>query len=233
MRKWFLRLLDGTFGVVMRDIMYQIIRPFVAWRYPVTIEGGDAALSCKQSGAIVVANHHSMEDGPLLMILAWPYARLRATAKYSQYMRMHFRWAMVLFGVIRLGSPRSWTPEQREAEKAFGLETMSKVLAKKKLLLVFASGQIGDGVTEVIDPRYSGIYTMIKEHPGLPVLLVKHHGLHTSLQNGGLLGRVPVNIAITRFDNVSLDGGPAGLNRRLEQFFNEGIPLAVKSAAAA
>lgn len=233
MRKWFLIMLDGTFGVILRSIMYQIVRPFIAYKYPVTIDGGEAALSCKESGGIVIANHHSMEDGPLLTALAWPYARLRPTAKYSQYMRMHFRWAMVLFGVIRLGSPRSWQPERREAEKQLGLEVMDKVLKNGHLLLVFCAGKISEDGREVIDPRFSGIYTMIKTHPDKPVLLVKHHGLHESHRDGGLLTRVPVHIQITRVDNVSLEGGPEGLNKRLEQFFNDDVPLLAGAAKAA
>ena len=45
------------------------------------------------------------------------------------------------------------------------------------------------------------------------------------------LRRLPVTITLERFDNVTLDGGPSGLNGRIEQYFNHGVPLAVKAGA--
>jgi len=70
------------------------------------------------------------------------------------------------------------------------------------------------------------------------VLLVKIEGLERSLfgkkrPRAPLLQRLPVAVTIKRVDNVSLEGGPAGLNGRLENYFNHGMPLATAAHAAA
>lgn len=231
MKKFLLRIMDGTFGVVLRWCVYQAVRPYVWLKHPSTIDGGEDALSCKESGGIILANHDSMMDGPLLTAMAWPHARIRPTAKYSQYMKWYFRWAMVVFSVIRLGSPKDWSLEQREAEKQRGLETMSKVIANGWLLLLFPAGVIRLGEKEVIDARLSGAYTMIERFPNKPVLLLRQRGLHKS-ENRGFFRRCHVHITLTRIDNVSIEGGPAAFNKRLEDFFNEGTPLLTKQPPA-
>jgi 1-acyl-sn-glycerol-3-phosphate acyltransferase len=232
MKKVVLKTIDLTAGVFFRWLLIQICRPFVQLKYPVTIDGGDAALSCRESGGIILSEHKSMMDGVLLMVMAWAHARIRPTAKYDQYMRLEFWLIMITFGVIRLGSPKKWPSEKREAEKRRGLETMSKVLANGWLLLLFPAGIIRKGDKEVIDARFTAAYTQIKEHPDKPVLLLQHRGLHAS-ESRGFFRQSPVHITLTRVDNVSLEGGPEGLNKRLELFFNEGVPLAVNQAAAA
>ncbi len=224
--KILVRVVDWTFGAILRWCIYQLVRPYVWYKHPVTIVGGDAALSVKESGAIALAEHHSMMDGPLLTAIAWPYARIRPTAKYAQYMKWYFRWAMVLFSVIRLNPPKHWPKERREAEKLRGIDTMSKVIANGWVLLLFPAGIIRTGEKTVIDPWLTGAYTMIERHPDKPVLLLRHRGLHAS-EDKGFFKRCPVHIEITRIDNVSLKGGPAEFNKRLELFFNAGIPLAV------
>jgi 1-acyl-sn-glycerol-3-phosphate acyltransferase len=225
MKKFAQKTLDWTVGLFFRWLMIQLARPYVLLKHPVTVKGGDAALSCKESGGIILAEHHSMMDGVLLMVMAWPYARIRPTAKYAQYTKWYFWLVMVAFSVIRLGSPRHWPSEKREAEKRRGLETMSKVIGNGWLLLLFPAGIIRTGEKEVIDPRFTAAYTQIQQFPEKPVLLLRHRGLHAS-EDRGFFRRCPVHIELTRVDNVSLEGGPAGLNKRLELFFNEGVPLA-------
>jgi hypothetical protein len=152
---------------------------------------------------------------------------------------------MTLFSVVCLGSPRqppkNWKPEtpdrealwidERAHRKTQSQEIMNKILAGGRHLLVFCEGAIGDGSGVQIPSHLSGVHDLIKEHPDKPVLLVKIEGLERSRFGkqrpaAPLLPRLPVRVTIQRADNLSLEGGPAGLNARLEAYFNRGIPLA-------
>ena len=183
---------------------------------------------------------------------AWPHARIRATAWHAEYTDWKQWWLMKLFGVICLGSPRQppqrwkrgdpnrlelWA-EERRRRTAVARSIMSKVLAADHHLLLFCEGRIGDGKQVAIEPHLSGVHDLIKEHPDKPVLLVKIAGLERSVlgklrPRAPLLQRLPVTITIKRVDHVSLEGGPAGLNGRLENYFNHGTPLATGANAAA
>jgi hypothetical protein len=128
--------------------------------------------------------------------------------------------------------------EERQRRKARSLEIMGKVLAADHHLLLFCEGAIGDGRRVTIPSHLSGVHDLIRDWPGKPVLLVKIEGLERSLfgkkrPRAPLLQRLPVKITLKRVDNVSLEGGPPGLNARLEAYYNEGTPLATRDNAAA
>ncbi len=241
------RTVDRTLGALGRAAVANIVaRPLIAANYKVEIVGADDALSCTD-GALVVANHVSVLDGPFLMSAAWPYARIRATAWHAEYNDWKQWWIMKLFGVICLGSPRQppkawhaadptreqlWV-EERARRKTRSQTVMSKVLHAGRHLLVFCEGSIGDGSGVTIPSHLSGVHDLIRDHPGMPVLLVKIEGLERSRLGrkrppAPLLPRLPVRLTLKRVDAVSLDGGPAGLNTRLEDYFNRGTPLATR-----
>jgi 1-acyl-sn-glycerol-3-phosphate acyltransferase len=247
-----IRSVDRTLGALGRSFVRNVIaNPLLALNYKVEIVGGEEALSCAE-GSLVVANHVSRLDGPFLMSSAWPYARIRVTAWHAEYSDWKQWWLMQLFSVICLGSPRNpparwkrgdpnrlelWA-EERSRRKARSQEIMNKVLAADHHLLLFCEGGIGDGGPVAIPPHLSGVHDLIAEHPDKPVLLVRIEGLERSLFGKArprppLLQRLPVKITLKRVDNVSLDGGPAGLNARLESYYNHGTPLATKASAAA
>ena len=233
--------IDRSLGHFARSVIANLIaRPLFALNYKVEIVGGEEALSCSE-GALVVANHVSFLDGPLLMCSAWPYARIRVTAWHAEYTDWKQWWLMKLFGAVSLGSPKdppqSWRRgdpnrqelwgQERQRRKAGSQEIMNKVLAAGHDLLLFCEGGIGDGKTVVVPPHLSGVHDLIGERPDKPVLLVKIEGLERSLfgkrrPRAPLLQRLPVKITIKRFDNISLEGGPPGLNARLEAYFNHG-----------
>lgn len=247
-----IRTVDRTLGAVARSAIRNIVaHPLITLNYRVEIVGGEEALGCTD-GSLVVANHVSFLDGPFLMSSAWPYARIRVTAWHAEYTDWKQWWLMQLFGAICLGSPRNpparwkrndpsrvelWA-EERKRRKARSQEIMNKVLAANHHLLLFCEGAIGDGGAVTIPPHLSGVHDLIEEHPDKPVLLVRIEGLERSLfgkahPRAPLLQRLPVKVSIKRVDNVSLDGGPAGLNARLESYFNHGTPLATRTDAAA
>jgi 1-acyl-sn-glycerol-3-phosphate acyltransferase len=240
-----IRGVDRTLGAIARATVANVIaRPFVALNYKVEITGGGDALSCTD-GALVVANHVSFLDGPFLMSAAWPYARIRPTAWHAEYNDPAQWWLMKLFSVVCLGSPRQpprgWLKdnpdreqlwiEERARNKAQSQEIMSKILAAGRHLLVFCEGSIGDGSGVQIPSHLSGVHDLIRDHPDKPVLLVKIEGLERSRFGkkrpaASLFQRLPVRVTLRRVDDVSLDGGPAGLNARLEAYFNRGVALA-------
>ena len=236
---------DRTLGAFARAAVADVIaRPFILANYKVEIVGGEEALSCT-TGSLVVANHVSFLDGPFLMSTAWPYARIRPTAWHAEYSDWKQRWIMKLFGVICLGSPRQppkgWNhadpnreqlwAEERARRKTRSQEIMNKVLAAGRHLLVFCEGSIGDGNAVAIPPHLTGVHDLIQRNPGKPVLLVKIEGLERSRFGkkrppAPLFRRLCVRVTLRRVDRVSLEGGPPGLNARLESYFNRGIPLA-------
>ncbi len=227
-----------SFGVLIRMLLrYLFLHPLIRLHYKVAIEGGDQALSTKKVGAIVVCNHISRLDGPLVVSEAWPYSRIRPTVWHAEYNRW-FQWPfMKLFGAICMGSPRHLPQEERERKKAKAITKMEEALKLNRHLLIFAEGSIGDGSRVTIKPHLSGVYSQIEAHPEKPVLLVELKGLEYSLfgKRGSwrnLFKRLPVKITITRVHNVSLLGGPEGLNSRIENFYNYGIPLATNEKGA-
>jgi hypothetical protein len=86
-------------------------------------------------------------------------------------------------------------------------------------LLLFCEGRIGGGSQVAIEPRLSGVHDLIAEHPEKPVLLVRIEGLEP---RAPLLQRLPVKVTIKRVNDMSVEGGPAGLIGRLENYFNHG-----------
>ena len=246
-----IKTVDRTLGSLARSGLRNfIVQPLFTLNYKVEIVGGEEALACT-GGSIVVANHVSFLDGPFLMNNAWPHARIRATAWHAEYTDWKQWWLMRLFGVICLGSPRQppqrwkrsdpnreelWA-EERKHRTAKARSIMNKVLAADHHLLLFCEGRIGDGNQVAIEPRLSGVHDLIEEHPEKPVLLVKLEGLERSLfgkkrPRTSVLRRLPVKVTIKRVGSVSLEGGPAGLNGRLENYFNHGTPLATGAGAA-
>jgi 1-acyl-sn-glycerol-3-phosphate acyltransferase len=244
--------IDRTLGALARSVIRNlIVHPLLVLNYKVEIVGGEEALSCTE-GSLVVANHVSFLDGPFLMTSAWPYARIRTTAWHAEYSDWKQWWLMKLFGVISLGSPKEpagrwrrddpnrdalWA-EERKRRTAASREIMNKVLAADHHLLVFCEGSIGDGRAVTIPPHLSGVHDLIEARPDKPVLLVKIEGLERSLfgkrrPRAPLLQRLPVKVTIERVDNMSLEGGPPGLNARLEDYYNRGTPVLTKASAAA
>jgi 1-acyl-sn-glycerol-3-phosphate acyltransferase len=240
-----IKIVDRTLGSLARSGLRNVIaQPLFVLNYKVETLGSEEALTCT-SGSIVVANHVSFLDGPFLMNNAWPHARIRATAWHAEYTDWKQWWLMKLFGVICLGSPRQpprrwkrsdpnrqalWA-EERKRRTAKAWSIMNKVLAANHHLLLFCEGRIGNGNQVAIEPRLSGVHDLIEQHPDKPVLLVKLEGLERSLfgkkrPRASLLRRLPVKVTIKRVDSVSLEGGPAGLNGRLENYFNHGTPVA-------
>ncbi|MDO8521266.1 MAG: 1-acyl-sn-glycerol-3-phosphate acyltransferase [bacterium] len=229
--EFFVKSVDWFFGTILRSLVRNIfVHPFFLLNYRVTIDDEQKVLSAV-NGAVVVANHVSLLDGPFLANEFWPYARLRPTVWHAEYTDW-LKWPiMKLFGAVCLGSPKHLPEEERHRRKAKSIRIMNKILDAGHPLLIFAEGGIGDGVRVSIPPHYSGAHDVIARHPGKPVFFVRIIGLEFSAfgkrrSRRHFFRRLPVSIVVTRVEHVSLEGGPAGLNLRMERFFNDGTPVA-------
>ncbi len=230
MKKTFVRSIDWTFGALVRWILRNcVLHPLIRSQYDVTIVGVEHATSCTE-GAIVVSNHISRIDAPLIISEAWPFARVRPVAWHAEYAHWVQFPLMKLFGTVAVGSPKHLPKEEKRRRKEKALTIMDKILAAGRHILIFCEGAIGDNRKVSIPPTHVGVYEQIARHPEMPVLVVDLDGLEFSRQGRRSKGvsfftRLPVTITLRRFDNVSLEGGPAGLNARLERYYNDGIPL--------
>lgn len=222
--------IDWTFGALLRAFMRNcFVHPFIRLNYKVTVEG-EEELYAAHDGAIVVANHISRLDGPFIVSVAWPYARIRPTAWHAEYAHP-LQWPLMkLFGAVCLGSPKHLPETERLRRKREAKRIMKKIVDAGHPLLIFAEGGIGDGTRVSIPPHYSGVHDMIAANPKMPVVLVTLRGLESSLfgrgaSRGSFFRRLPVTMKLERVGHASLLGGPSGLNARLERYFNERTPL--------
>ena len=75
-----LKSVDSTLGALYRSFLRNFVfHPYFTLRYKVTVVGEDIAMRYTEGGALILPNHNSEDDGPLLLSLAWPHARLRPT----------------------------------------------------------------------------------------------------------------------------------------------------------
>jgi 1-acyl-sn-glycerol-3-phosphate acyltransferase len=134
-----------------------------------------------------------------------------------------------------MSSPKSWTPEEREAQKQKTLNIMSRVLQNGNSILIFPAGGIRKGEKEEIAPWLTGAFDTIQAHPDRPIVLIKLDGLGANQYKkydqfwtflGISKGRRHVNLDVQVIDKISIDDGREAFNRKLEDYFN-GAPLAV------
>jgi 1-acyl-sn-glycerol-3-phosphate acyltransferase len=215
-----------------RNMVPQLFRSAIralahAWlraNFRITVTGGEVALACRETGSIVVARHVSRLDAVLLMSEAWPYARIRPTAWHREYAHWLQYPFMKLFGVISVGSPKTYPESERRRRTAKSKELMQRVLDNNEHLMIFAEGSIGDGTTVRIPAHFTGVYDAIRSNPSKPILIVDLAGLERSRTGRGKpkfpwFSRPRIEISIDRAD-LPMDGGPEKLNKWIEDYFN-------------
>lgn len=228
MRKAVKKVADKTLGYPMRSMLRTlVVNPIIQSQFNVTIHGSEHALTCKD-GALAIADHISRLDGPFLMNEAWPFARVWATAWYKEYDKL--RVLMWLFAVVRLGSPSTLPPEERQRLKDEFMAIMNRIIRAGRHLLIFAQGGIRKGWKVEVNPKLTGVHDLIRDNPDKPILMTRLSGLdHWKRFSWKAIfspsHRIPVNIWIERFDRVSIAGGPAVLNKAIEDYFNYGIAI--------
>lgn len=205
-----------------------IVYPFILLNYRLTICGLDETLG-KTDSAIVVVNHTSFMDAPLLVSIVWPI-QLRGVVWYEEYARPYFRPFFKLFDAFSVGSSNKLPKRVRLRCKEKSMQLMIEALASGQHVALSPEGGINDGTGVKIAPHFSGLHDLIRAHPTKPLVLVTMEGLQCSVFGRAKnkcfhWKRLPVTVTFQTIENVSLEGGPAGLNRRVEQFYNDGIPL--------
>src|SRR3989338_7033016 len=214
-----------------------LVHPFILCNYRLTICGLSETLGSVDS-AIVVINHVSLMDAPLLVSAVWPI-QVCGAVWYEEYAHPLQYPFFKLFDAISVGSPKHLSKEKLMERKEKALHLLVDVLAGGAHVAISPEGGIGDGAGVKITPHFSGLHDLILAQPAKPVVLVTIRGLERSRfgrskqRPPSLWKRLPITVTFQRVDHVSLEGGPAGLHRRLEQYFNQGISLAQSAANAA
>lgn len=220
----FRKLLDLTVGAPFRHIAYHAAHVALHRKYLFELDVEPDIYRLKQ-GAIVAAKHAHRDDGPLLILLAWPWARLRPLVYHKEY-KHPLQWPfMVTIGAVPGGDGTLHRGRKPG-------EIISALLEHGWGVLIFPGGKVAhDGVTEV-PPRAATVQQALKDNPGKPLVTVRTEGLGRDepQRRDPASGKQIVRVIVRRFE-PDLDCDLATFNRRLSDHLNHGTPLA--SAAPA
>jgi 1-acyl-sn-glycerol-3-phosphate acyltransferase len=215
---WLRKSLDLIVGAPLRHVAYHAVKAVMHRKYVFEIDIEPRIYMLKQ-GAIVAAKHAHRDDGPLLIVLAWPWARLRPLVyhkEYSHWMQWPF---MVTAGAVPGGDGTT----HRGMKPA---EIISTLLDHGWGVLIFPGGRIvHDGVTDV-PPRAATVFNALKDNPGKPLVMVTTHGLGRDepQRRDPATGKPIVRIVARQFA-PDLSCGPEAFNRRMAAHLNSGVPL--------
>jgi 1-acyl-sn-glycerol-3-phosphate acyltransferase len=226
-RKFWDRVAAAPLRFFMRNC---IVNPWIRMNYAVTLDV-EPAVYTVTNGALVIANHVSLVDGPLILNAAWPFARLRPTAAYKEMTNPVQLWPMRIFGTTALGAPAGSTAEVRKMRAERAHEILDKLVDTGWGVLIFPEGKIGDGIQVRIRPENRAVYELLHENPSVPVISVRIAGLERSRCGGNVFPRIqlwqrlPVHLTVRLFRNVDTAAGVTDLNARMEKHFNTGENL--------
>lgn len=210
--------LDALFGAPLRFIAYPAVRAMMHRKYVFELDVEPSVYALKQ-GAIVCAKHAHRDDGPMLIVLAWPWARLRPLVYYKEY-KHPLQWPfMVTIGAVPGGDG---TKHRGEAPG----EIISNLLEHGWGILIFPGGRIiNDGVTEV-PPRAATVYQALKDNPDKPLVMVRTEGLGRDEPQriDPATGKPIVRVIVRRFvPDIACD--LPTFNARIAEHLNTGAPL--------
>ena len=222
-------MVDKIVGGPIRYLMKLIVGAFVRANYLVMLSVDKKAYQIKD-GAIVISNHQSFIDGPLILLLAWPFAWIRPTMWHVEYNRPGLKYFFMAIGAICLGSPKNIPTQERERRKHRALEVMDTLIKRAWGVLIFPEGSIGDGSPVKVPTHLVGTYDLIKRNPDKPIVMVTLRGLEQSRLGRGkikckLWKKLPIEVSVKVFGHVDISKGHEDLNQRLNAFWNEGKDL--------
>ncbi len=221
------KVIDNIFGKLLRHLVFALVRPYYDLFYNVSCSNKEQLQDL--TGAIILANHVSRNDPPLIMTSLYTVTRIRPTAYYLEYEHWLQKYPMMLFGTIPMSSPKDWTPERREAQKLITLDIMKRVLQNDNSILIFPAGSIRKGEKEEIPPYLTGAYDMVEALPDHPVVLLKVDGLGKSQYRiydqfwsfiGITKGRRHAKIELEVFHQFPRFKNKETFNKFLEDYFN-------------
>ena len=222
------RALDATVARAIRHIFFVLVRPYYGLFYNVSCS--NKHLVQDLPGGLVLASHVSRHDGPLVSALLYSTMRVRPAAHYTEYYSWLQWLPLMLAGTIPMSSPRKWSPERRSAQKTWALGIIRRIIENGNLVLLFPAGMVRKQPREVINPKFSGAYDILKAMPETPVVIVHIEGLsrfETPKYDRFWTflfikkGRRHVNVHIDVLkDGLDTDCTLAEFNARLERRFN-------------
>ena len=210
--------LDVVVGAPMRHVAYHVAKAAVHRKYVFELDIDPRVYAVKQ-GAIVAAKHAHRDDGPLLIVLAWPWARLRPLVYHKEY-KHPLQWPfMVTVGAVPGGDGTTHRGQKPG-------EIISALLQHGWGVLIFPGGRVvHDGVTEV-PPRAATVFNALKDNPGKPLVMVRTEGLgRDEPQRRDPTTGKPIVKIIARQFNPDLSRGPDEFNRSMAANLNSGVAI--------
>lgn len=229
MIKNIVRVIDGFLGRILRHFAYVLVSPYFGLFYNISCSNKEALQGVE--GAIILSNHVSRHDPPLILVALYAVTRIRPTAYYKEAEHWAQKYPLKLFGTIPMSSPKEWAPERREEKKQETLNIMRKVVDNGNSILIFPSGSIRKGEKEEIPAYLTGAYDTIKAFDNPPIILIKVDGLGKHQYRiydlfwsfiGREKGRRHVKLDLRLIENIDLGKDCAAFNKTLEDYFNGG-----------
>jgi 1-acyl-sn-glycerol-3-phosphate acyltransferase len=215
---WLRRALDVVLGAPLRFVGYHVARAAVHRKYQFELDI-EPRIYDLEHGAIVAAKHAHRDDAPILIVLAWPWARLRPLAYHKEY-KHPLQWPfMVAIGAVPGGD--GTTHRGRKPG-----DIITSLLSHGWGVLIFPGGRIiHDGVTAV-PPRAATVYNALAENPGKPLVMVRTEGLGRDepQRHDPLTGKQIVRLIARQF-TPDLSCGLAEFNRRMANHLNTGAAM--------
>ncbi|MBI5865200.1 MAG: AMP-binding protein [Planctomycetes bacterium] len=225
-----------------------VVRALLRLRYRVRVIGLDAVLARGKRGIVFFPNHPALIDPIIVMATLFPHFRPRALADKDQIDRFFVRWMARRVGIVPLPDIRKYGP-QAKAEVEARVHEVYESLQRDSNMLMYPSGHLYRSRYEDLRGN-SGVETILREVPGVRVVLIRTRGLWGSrfgMASGqiphvgkvlrqGLLEIVASCVFFTPRREVTLElHEPADLprtadrntlNAHLERFYNDNAPSA-------
>jgi 1-acyl-sn-glycerol-3-phosphate acyltransferase len=218
------KTLDVVVGAPLRHAAYHVARRAVHAKYDFELDVEPRIYALKQ-GAVVAAKHAHRDDAPILIVLAWPWARLRPLAYHKEYWHW-LQWPfMVTVGAVPGGDGtvhRGMKPS----------EIVSRLLQRGWGVLLFPGGRIvHDGIT-VVPPRAAGVFNALVDNPGKPLVMIRTEGLGRDEPRriDPSTGRPSVRI-VARVFYPDTSCGLERFNLHMQRHLNDGTPIPERAHA--
>lgn len=212
------KTLDVAIGAPIRHLTYHAARAILHRKYIFELDV-EPRVYALQHGAIICAKHAHRDDGPLLVVLAWPWARLRPLVYHREY-KHPLQWPfMITVGAVPGGDGTTHRGKKPG-------EIITSLLDHGWGVLIFPGGRVAhDGRTEV-PPRAATVHQALADNPGKPLIMVRTEGLGRDepQRRDPVSGRQIVRVIVRQFD-PDLTCDVATFNARLASHLNTGEPM--------
>jgi acyl-CoA synthetase (AMP-forming)/AMP-acid ligase II/1-acyl-sn-glycerol-3-phosphate acyltransferase/acyl carrier protein len=179
----------STIAPVVARALAILFRPFLSLRYRLVVSGLDEVAKRGQAGILFLPNHAALVDPVILTLLLYPKFKPRALADEYQINRSPLGRIAHLFGARILPSLERQGAEAKDQMRAALAATIDGLKAGESLLM-YPAGRLKRQTLEEIGGA-SGVETIVKNVPGIRVVLVRHNGLWGSSFSLGRTGRMP------------------------------------------